>query len=101
MKIDWKSLHSRIPKTFKIGRKTIKINWVESFPDKKQVGETDWNNLTIYLKTGETYKESVHTYFHECLHMFSDEFQIKLSEKQVQGLEKTLTFWITKGNIIK
>lgn len=100
MKIDYKSYYNRIPKSFKIGRKTIKVKWIKEFPkDKKQVGESDHNLLEISLKLGESKKDTVHTFIHECLHMFSDEFNIKLTEKQVQGLEKTLQFWMKDGNI--
>jgi hypothetical protein len=100
-KVNWNFLYKRIPKTFKLNKKQFKVQWCPKFPDKKQVGESDWNNKLMTLKTGETHKETVHTYIHECLHLFSDEFDIKLSEKQVQKLEKTLHFWLKKGNIFK
>lgn len=101
MKIDWKSLYSKIPTKFKMGSKTFKVNWVDKFDDGPHVGLSDHNNKAIYIKNGQTKKEAVHTYIHEILHITSDEFDIKLSEKQVQGLEKTLIYWITNGNIFK
>lgn len=97
--INWKSLSKRIPKKFKVGRKTFKVQWVNEFPDKKQVGESDWNNKIIYLKKKQSKSELVHTYIHEVIHIVSDEFELKISEKQVRGLEKTLRFWIESGNI--
>ena len=100
-KVNWKKLYKRIPKSFNIGKKEFKVYWLNEFPDKKQVGESDWNNKLMQLKRDETYKDTVHTYIHECLHLFSDEFEIKLSEKQVQGLEKTLKYWVESGNIFK
>jgi|SRR5271165_1941102 len=101
MKIDWKSLYFKIPKTVKINKTKFKVQWCEKFPDKHQVGESDWNNKLMTLKRGETKKDTVHTYIHECLHLFSDEFGIKLTEKQVQKLEKGLTSWLKKDNIFK
>jgi trans-2-enoyl-CoA reductase len=101
MKINWEKLAARIPKKFKAGKHTFKVIWLDKFDDKKQVGMSDWNNKCIYIKKKQSKKELVHTYFHECLHIFSDEFELKISEKQVGGLEKTLQYWILYGNIFK
>lgn len=101
MKINWKNLAARIPKSFKVRKNTFKIEFVTRFEDGTHVGLSDYDKKTIYLKKGQSKKELVHTYIHECLHIFSDEYNLKISEKQVQGLEKTLTFWILNGNIFK
>lgn len=101
MKINWTKLARRIPKSFKAGKHTFKVEFVKSFPDGDYVGLSDWNKKVIYIKKDQSKKELVHTFFHECLHIFSDEFELKITEKQVQGLEKTLTFWIQNGNIFK
>jgi len=102
MKINWTKLAARIPKKLKAGKNTFEIQWVSKFPDDKdQIGESDYNNRVIKLIKGRTSKQTVHTYIHECIHIFSDEFKLKISEKQTEGLEKTLQFWLTSGNIFK
>lgn len=101
-KVNWKKLYKRIPKTFKAGKNTFKVQWVEEFPkDKDQIGESDYNNKVISIIKDRSYKQTVYTYIHEVIHIFSDEFELKISEKQVQGLEKTLHFWLKNGNIFK
>lgn len=101
MKVNWTKLAKKIPKSFKAGRTNFKVNFVDKFEDGNYLGLSDWNKNSIYIKKNQTKKELVKTYIHECLHIFSDEFDLKLSEKQVQGLEKTLHFWISNGNIFK
>lgn len=100
-KVNWNKLVKKIPKSFKLGKRNFKIIWVKGFEDKKQVGESDWNNRVIYLKKNQTNKEKVLTYLHEVTHIYSDEFDIKISEKQVQKIEKNLHFLLLKGNIFK
>jgi hypothetical protein len=100
-KVNWNKLAKRIPNSFKVGKTQFKVNFIDKFDDGNYVGLSDWNKDCIYIKKNQTKQELVKTYLHECLHIFSDEFDIKLSEKQVQGLEKTLQFWLKDGNIFK
>lgn len=101
-RINWKNLYSKIPDKFRAGDDIIKVQWIDEFPkDKRQVGESNFNNNTITLKKNEKIKDTVHTYFHECLHIFSDQFDINLTENQVRKLEKTLKYWIKTDNIFK
>lgn len=100
-KINWTKLTKRIPKSFKAGKNTFKVKFIDKFDDGNHVGLSDWNNKCIYIKKKQSKEELVGTYIHECLHIFSDEFQIKLTEKQVGKLEKTLQFWLLTGNIFK
>lgn len=93
---NWKSLSKRIPKKFKVGRKTFKVIFINNVD---YLGLSDWNKNRIYLNKKQSKKELVHTYIHEIIHIMSDEYELKISEKQVQGLEKTLRFWIESGNI--
>lgn len=100
-KVNWTKLTKKIPNSFKAGKNTFKVNFINKFDDGNYVGLSDWNNRCIYIKKNQSKQETVKTYLHECLHIFSDEFNIKLSEKQVQGLEKTLIYWLSSGNIFK
>lgn len=100
-RINWTKLAARIPKSFKAGKNTFTVEWTNTFENGKHVGLSDWNKRVIYIKKGQSKKEQVHTYIHECIHIFSDEFDLKISEKQVIGLENTLTFWLKNGNIFK
>lgn len=100
-KINWKKLAQKMPKSFKCGRSIFKVNFIDKFEDPKQVGMSDWNNNCIYIKSRQNAKETVLTYLHEITHIFSDEFEIKLSEKQVGLIEKHLHFLLFKDNIFK
>jgi hypothetical protein len=99
--IDWFKYFSRIPAQVKIGKSTYQILWVVEFPkDKEQLGESRFDELKqIIIKIGQSNKESVHTYWHECLHAASEEYEIGLTENQVLKLEKFLPNILKNGNL--
>lgn len=89
MKIDWKSLIKKIPHRVQVARKRFfEVVWVSSFNKEDQLGETRFDPDQIVIKTDESNKETVHTFFHEIWHAVSDEYDLGLTEKQVQQLEK-------------
>lgn len=91
--INWNKLYKKIPKSFKIQKKTIKVIWVDKFiNDSKQIGECDYDNNTITLMKTNNKKEMVETFFHEYLHFISDYKQLHITEKQVRGIEEHFQF---------
>ena len=98
-KIRWSDYKTRIPTHVRIKDVEYEILYTNDFKDGETLGETRLNTKQIVLKTNETDKETVHTYIHECLHAVSEEFDVGLTETQVRKLEKSLTNFLTSGNI--
>ena len=99
MRVNWAKLRSQIPARVRIKRRYYEIVWVDSFPDGVTLGETRFAPYQIALKTGQSDRETVLTYRHEVYHAISEEEEIGLTEKQVQGLEKSLLYTLKPGNI--
>lgn len=99
MSIRWKTLFSKIPAKVKFGKNTYEVLWVDSFPNEKTLGETRFDVKQIVLKTGDSAKETVHTYYHECIHALEHEYKVGLTETQVLALEKSLKDILKKGNV--
>lgn len=88
MKIQWKKLRNKIPQSVVVNKRTYEILWTEGFSDPKVVGEKRVDPCQIVIKTGETDKETVHTFIHELFHAIADEYRAGVTEGQVQKLEK-------------
>lgn len=99
--INWSKYFQRIPAQVKIGKSIYEICWVqEFFRDKEQLGETRFDgDKQIIIKIEQSIKEAVMTYWHEVCHAISHEYNIGLTEKQVQKLEKSLPNIIDDGNL--
>lgn len=87
-KIPWKKLRNKIPHNVIINRKNYEILWCDAFLDPTTVGEKRVDPNQIVLKTGETAEETIKTLVHEVFHAISDENGAKLTEVQVQKMEK-------------
>lgn len=100
-KVNWNKLYKSIPNKVQIGNKLYyKVQWVSEFKDPKQFGEMNSNKKYITIRKKQSKKEAVLTYLHEIFHAFSDENDIKLTEKQVSLLEKKMLYYVLKsGNI--
>jgi hypothetical protein len=99
--IKWKQLLTRIPNTVKFGKTTYEVLWVDAFTNEKTLGETRFDTKQIIIKTGESAKETVHTYLHEIIHALENEYGANLTENQVLALEKGVKDILKKGNIFK
>lgn len=101
--INWKSYYKKIPAQIKIGSSIYRIFWVNGYPkDKKQLGESNFQNEKyITININQPIKEAVHTYWHEILHVLSNEYEAGLTEKQVVALEKGLKVLLEDGNMFK
>lgn len=102
-RINWSKLATRIPVEVQIGPKVFyKICWVDGFSDGTHVGLMDSQKKHIYIKINQSNKEKVNTFLHECLHAFSDENDLKLTESQVTSIENNVFYYLLKkGNIFK
>lgn len=104
MRTNFRQLAKRIPNKVQIGPR---LYYTVSFVDKINInskdvviGMCDKNLKTIEILRTLGPKEKVMTYLHECIHAFSDENDIGITERQVGLLEKKcLLFMIKSGNI--
>lgn len=99
--VNWKKLAKCIPNKVQIKSKTwYDILWVDNLHDGKTLGMMIPDQKQIQLEINQTDKDKVLTYLHECLHAFSDENNIGLTEKQVRLLEtKMLYYWLKQSNL--
>jgi hypothetical protein len=99
--VKWNKLLKLIPSQIQISPYTkYRVLWTDNFPkDHRQEGETNFDLKQIVIRHGQSPRETLGTYLHECLHAFSDEYDINLTETQVQKLEKSIYYWLKKNNI--
>lgn len=95
-RVDWKKKVRNIPAKIQIAPKIVyQITWQKEILDSKGntlFGITDLNNKIITIKMDMSPKLTCETYFHECLHAWSEEFKINLTENQVLLLENILPY---------
>lgn len=95
-RVNWKNKVKNIPARVQIApRVWYDVTWQKEITDTKGntlFGLTDLNNKIITIKMDMSPKLTVETYFHECLHAWSDEFKIGLTETQVLHLEHILPY---------
>jgi len=99
--INWTKLKRRIPSKVVIGNYTYEVLFIDEFKSPSTLGETRLEDKQIVLKNGQTPKELVKTYLHECLHAVSEEFDVNLTEQQILKMEEALSFILKDGNIFK
>jgi uncharacterized protein YpuA (DUF1002 family) len=100
--VNWKSLEKRIPNLVQLKRKTkYEVCYIESFLDESVLGETRFDSRLIVIKSSQTPKEKVHTYIHELLHAISEEYNVGLTETQVQALERAVYYILKNNNVFK
>lgn len=100
--IKWNQLFKRIPTQIKIKGHTWEVLWSPTIvQDEHVMGETRFNPNQIIIKTGQTPKESVHTYIHEVLHAIDHVYGIGLTERQVILLESALSVVLKPFSIFK
>lgn len=98
--VNWKKFLKSIPHVVQWSRKGFyEVVWVDSFKDNETMGETRFNPNQIAIKSGYSPKETVHTYLHECIHAISAEYDVGLTETQVQKLEKAVYYILKKNNV--
>lgn len=68
-----------------------KVRWIDRFKCDLQIGETDYTEKRITIKIGLDKTTAFWTFFHELEHAISEELGLKMTERQVNGLELGLT----------
>lgn len=99
--INWTKLKRRIPSKVVIGDYAYEVLFIDEFKSPSTLGETRLEDKQIVLKNGQTPKELVKTYLHECLHAVSEEFDVGLTEQQILKMEEALSFILKDGNVFK
>ena len=100
--VNWKKLTKLIPHRVQVSRKSFyEICYVDSFVDEKVLGETRFDRKQIVIKDKQHPKELIHTYIHELLHAVSAEYDVNLTESQVQALEKSLYYILKSDNVLR
>lgn len=88
--ISWKRLRKNIPSAVKVKRALYEVLWSQEHVSGQNYGETRFNPKQLIIYDDGNAKETVHTFFHELLHAVSHEYEINLTEQQVQKLEDAL-----------
>lgn len=98
----WKALVKRIPHKVQV---TSKVSYEILYTPKIVGGEdclgvTHLDQKQIMLMSEQTPRNMVHTYIHEVVHAFSEEYGVGLTETQVRAIEKALHYILKEGNIL-
>ncbi len=99
----WSQLAKRIPHKIQVTRKVFyELLWSpEIVGGEDCYGVTRLDSKQIVLLTGQTPRNMVHTYIHEVVHAFSEEYNIGLTETQVRKIESALHYLLKNGNVFK
>lgn len=100
----WSKLVKKIPAKVQISKKvTYNVRWADKLETKSYdlYGETDLNAKQITILKNMSPKQTIETYIHECLHAFSHEYEINLTENQILAMEKTFYYVLKNDNIFK
>lgn len=65
--------------------------------DKYCLGLCDWDTCEILIKKGQSKKETLRTFIHECYHAMEAEWNIDIKHKSVYKLERA-TFRLLLDN---
>lgn len=94
--MDWRKKMRNIPAKVQIAPKiSYDIVWQKEIKNTKGnelCGTADYDNRIITLSLNLSPKLTVITYIHECLHCFSNEFGLNLTENQILAMEKTFPY---------
>jgi hypothetical protein len=98
MKANWKKSKANIPNRVRSKSNVhYEVLWSNEFhfdekTGKKTYGTTrfDPNLITLNINQGD--KETVHTYWHEFIHALSADYDLNLTETQVENLEKSYLY---------
>ena len=74
----------QLPTSLNIVGREVPIIVVDVFPE--QLGEYNYDDYSIKIKSGQHPLAEADTLLHECIHAIDDCFQLKLSERQVYCL---------------
>lgn len=102
MKVNWRKLRNKIPSRVQIASSVFyKVVWVREFYPNDRFGETDFQNRQILLRLDMSDKETVTTFLHECMHAFSNEYSMGLTERQILSSEAGFYYILKHRNLFK
>lgn len=97
----------QIPATVKIGHlvyRVVRVKDLRAQNDRNWqcFGQVDHVEKEIQLREGNTPEQDVSTFFHECLHVLSDQvFALGLNEKQVKRLGAGLAMLLLDNHLLR
>lgn len=98
-RVNWKDLRKRIPARVQVRPGVFyEVLWAPDLGGD-YCGLMLPSKQEIRLQTGHSDKETVHTFFHEIIHLFADEYGVGLTETQVTMAEDMLAYLLKPGNI--
>ncbi len=77
----------KLPNRIKIKGKTVEIVYQEGFVQGKHLGTYDPNTHVITIASELKNNKKLECFLHEALHAISEIYELKLTEKQVEGLD--------------
>jgi Zn-dependent peptidase ImmA (M78 family) len=106
MKKNWKKYRTNIPNKVKISsRAYYEVFHTKDFhfdkENEKTFGITRFDPKQIVLNDNQGNKEHIHTFLHEVLHAISHEYNVNLTENQIQKLEKAMPYFMDLISILK
>lgn len=98
MKVNWKRSRKKIPNRVRTKSRThYEVLWSNEFwfdqkTGKKTYGTTrfDPNLITLNINQGD--KETILTFWHEFIHALSSDYDLNLTETQVENLEQAYPY---------
>ena len=81
----------KIPNRIKIKNKFVEITYQEGFVCGKHFGTYDPNTNVITIAAELEGHKKLETYLHEAIHSISHHYNLKITEKQTEGLDGPLT----------
>lgn len=88
----------KIPASFKLKGKLINVLWQEGDVCGDAYAVWDPNSLSITLSMSMSEKLREEKFLHEVIHAISDLYGLKISERQVEGLDGPLMRLLRKFN---
>jgi len=87
----WLGFLKRIPHKVQVTSKVFyEILYTPEIVGKEDcLGVTYLQQKQIMLMSKQSPKNMVHTYIHEVVHAFSEEYSVDLTERQVRAVEKS------------
>lgn len=94
--MNWNKLAKNIPAEVKIGsRVKYEVLYIKEFSIKEDIAKCDYGKKQLIIKEALGPKLKVESFLHECLHAFSYQHNIGLTEQQILDFESAFPYLIT------
>lgn len=81
----------KIPNRFKLRKTWIEVTYQEGFVCGKHYGTYDPNTHVITIASELEGHKKLECFLHEAIHAISDIYELKITERQTEGLDGPLT----------